>query len=134
MAFSASIGPIAPQIMAYDRLSEHDLGSLRLFITMSAAERLEAHLGVPCSNLFGITEGLLLGSPATASAQARHHTQGWSGCPDKRSAREERSGISSGQSGPRRYGPGRARPGRGRSSGATGSVADQRPGWRHQGM
>lgn len=77
-----SIGPIAPQIMAYDRLSEHDLGSLRLFITMSAAERLEAHLGVPCSNLFGITEGLLLGSPATASAQARHHTQGWSGCPD----------------------------------------------------
>lgn len=77
-----SIGPIAPQIMAYDRLADHDLGSLRLFITMSAAERLEAHLGVPCSNLFGITEGLLLGSPATASAQARHHTQGWSGCPD----------------------------------------------------
>ncbi|MFY4256680.1 AMP-binding protein [Achromobacter xylosoxidans] len=77
-----SIGPIAPQIMAYDRLADHDLGSLRLFITMSAAERLEAHLRVPCSNLFGITEGLLLGSPADAPAPARHHTQGWSGCAD----------------------------------------------------
>lgn len=77
-----SIGPIAPQIMAYDRLADHDLSSLRLFITMSAAERLEAHLRVPCSNLFGITEGLLLGSPASAPAQARHHTQGFSGCPD----------------------------------------------------
>ena len=52
--------------MAYDRLADHDLSSLRLFITMSAAERLEAHLRVPCSNLFGITEGLLLGSPASA--------------------------------------------------------------------
>ena len=58
-----SIGPIAPQIMAYDRLADHDLSSLRLFITMSAAERLEAHLRVPCSNLFGITEGLLLVRP-----------------------------------------------------------------------
>lgn len=77
-----SIGPIAPQIMAYDRLADHDIRSLRLFITMSAAARLEAHLGVPCSNLFGITEGLLLGTPADAPALARHHTQGWSGCPD----------------------------------------------------
>ncbi|WP_447919567.1 AMP-binding protein [Achromobacter aegrifaciens] len=77
-----SIGPIAPQIMAFPDLARYDLSSLRLFITMSAADRLEAHLNVPCSNLFGITEGLLLGSPADASEYARHHTQGHSGCPE----------------------------------------------------
>jgi non-ribosomal peptide synthetase component E (peptide arylation enzyme) len=77
-----SIGPIAPQLMAYPDVARHDLTSLRLFATMSRADTLEAHLGVPCSNLYGITEGLLLGSPADAPAFARHQTQGCSGCPD----------------------------------------------------
>lgn len=77
-----SIGPIAPQLMAYDDLARHDLSSLRLFTTMSAADRLEDHLKVPCSNLFGITEGLLMGTPPTASALLRHQTQGRSGSPD----------------------------------------------------
>lgn len=77
-----SIGPIAPQLLAYQNVGKHDLSSLQLFATMSRADALEAHLGVPCSNLYGITEGLLLGSPADAPAFARHHTQGASGCPD----------------------------------------------------
>ena len=76
-----SIGPIAPQIMAYPAIAKHDLSSLRLFATMSRADALEAHLGVPCSNLYGITEGLLLGSPPHAPVQVRHFTQGRSGCP-----------------------------------------------------
>lgn len=75
-----SIGPIAPQLMAYTDIARHDLSSLRLFATMSRADSLETHLGVPCSNLFGITEGLLLGSGAEASAERRHRTQGASGC------------------------------------------------------
>lgn len=75
-----SIGPIAPQLMAYSELAQHDLSSLRLFTTMSAAQRLEEHLGVPCSNLYGITEGLLLGSAADAPDFVRHRTQGNSGC------------------------------------------------------
>ncbi len=77
-----SIGPIAPQLMAYGDIARHDLSSLRLFATMSRADSLEAHLGVPCSNLYGITEGLLLGSPGDAPAHARHHTQGASGNAD----------------------------------------------------
>jgi len=77
-----SIGPIAPQLMAYPDVARHDLSSLQLFSTMSRADTLEAHLGVPCSNLYGITEGLLLGAPADAPAFARHHTQGCSGCAD----------------------------------------------------
>ena len=76
-----SIGPVAPQLIAYPDLDRHDLSSLRHFATMSRAGSLEAHIGVPCSNLFGITEGLLLGAPAEAPAALRHDTQGYSGEP-----------------------------------------------------
>lgn len=71
-----SIGPIAPQLIAYPDVRKHDLSSLRLFAAMSRADALEAHIGVPCSNLFGITEGLLMGCGPDAPAFARHHTQG----------------------------------------------------------
>ncbi len=74
-----SIGPVAPQLIAYTGIACHDLSSLRHFATMSRAGSLEEHLGVPCSNLFGITEGLLLGTPASAPAAMRHNTQGYSG-------------------------------------------------------
>ncbi|HXW27839.1 MAG TPA: AMP-binding protein [Xanthobacteraceae bacterium] len=77
-----SIGPIASQIMNYPDVAKHDLSSLRLFATMSRADALEAYLGVPCSNLFGITEGLVLGTGCDAPAEARHRTQGRSGCPE----------------------------------------------------
>ena len=77
-----SIGPIAPQLMAYPDIASHDLSSLKLFSTMSRADSLEKHLGLPCSNLYGITEGLLLGSPADAPDVVRHATQGSSGCAD----------------------------------------------------
>ena len=71
-----SIGPIAPQLVARQDLAAYDLSSLRLFATMNRADVLEAHLGVPCANLFGITEGVLMGSPPEASAERRHHTNG----------------------------------------------------------
>jgi pyochelin biosynthesis protein PchD len=77
----SSIGPIAPQIIAYPDLHKHDLSSLKLFFTMTRADALEAKINVPCSNLFGITEGLLLGSGPSAPKQARHGTNGASGCP-----------------------------------------------------
>lgn len=71
-----SIGPIAPQLIARQDLAAYDLRSLRLFATMNRADVLEAHLGVPCANLFGITEGVLMGSPPEAPAERRHHTNG----------------------------------------------------------
>jgi len=77
-----SIGPVAPQMIAYQDIARHDLSSLELFGTMTRADALEAHLGVPCFNLFGTTEGLLLGAGARFSAAIRHRTQGFSGCPD----------------------------------------------------
>src|SRR5690606_7874420 len=77
----ASIGPIAPQIMAYPDLHKYDLSSLKLFFTMTRADMLEAKINVPCSNLFGITEGLLLGSGPSMPERVRHGTNGASGCP-----------------------------------------------------
>lgn len=75
-----SIGPIAPQLIAYTDQAQHDLSSMKLFATMSRADSLEAHIGIPCSNLYGITEGLLMGCGAAAPAAARHQTQGRSVC------------------------------------------------------
>jgi non-ribosomal peptide synthetase component E (peptide arylation enzyme) len=74
-----SIGPVAPQLIAYQELARHDLSSLRLFGTMNRADALEARLGLPCANIFGMTEGLLLGSGANEPAEIRHFTQGASG-------------------------------------------------------
>jgi pyochelin biosynthesis protein PchD len=73
---AASIGPIAAFLLNYPDIKKHDLSSLKYFITMSRADAVEAHLGVPCANLYGITEGLVMVSPPDAPAAARHDTQG----------------------------------------------------------
>ena len=73
---AASIGPIAAFLLNYPDIRKHDLSSLKYFITMSRADAVEAHLGVPCANLYGITEGLVMASPPDAPATARHGTQG----------------------------------------------------------
>jgi non-ribosomal peptide synthetase component E (peptide arylation enzyme) len=73
---AASIGPIAAFLLNYPDIGKHDLASLQYFITMSRADAVEAHLGVRCANLYGITEGLVMVSPPDAPAAARHGTQG----------------------------------------------------------
>jgi salicylate---[aryl-carrier protein] ligase len=83
LTHALSIGPIAPQLLAYADIRQHDLSSLRLFATLSRADLLEAHLGLPCSNLFGITEGLVLGASARLPIEARHETQGVKGCTEE---------------------------------------------------
>ena len=74
-----SIGPVAALILNYKDVAKHDLSSLHLFAMMSRSDTLEAHLGVPCCNLYGITEGLLLGAGPTSPVFMRHETQGNSG-------------------------------------------------------
>ncbi len=71
-----SIGPIAPQLLAYQDLAKHDLSSLRYFVAFSRADAIEAHLGVKSANLYGITEGLVLISHPEDPPRARHTTQG----------------------------------------------------------
>jgi non-ribosomal peptide synthetase component E (peptide arylation enzyme) len=77
---AVSIGPVAPQIMANPQVLDHDLSSLKLFFCLTRADNLEAYLGVPCSNMYGTTEGLLIGSGGTVDEHVRHHTHGRSGC------------------------------------------------------
>ncbi|NPT61641.1 AMP-binding protein [Paraburkholderia elongata] len=77
---AVSIGPVAPQIMACPQVLEYDLSSLKLFVCLTRADSLEAFIGVPCSNLYGTTEGLLLGSGPDVDEFIRHHTHGCSGC------------------------------------------------------
>ena len=71
-----SIGPIAPALLAYKDLARHDLSSLRYFVAFSRADAIEAHLEVKASNLYGITEGLVLISHPDDPPQARFGTQG----------------------------------------------------------
>jgi non-ribosomal peptide synthetase component E (peptide arylation enzyme) len=71
-----SIGPIAPQLLAYKDLARHDLLALRYFVAFSRADAIEAHLGVKAANLYGITEGLVLISHPDDPPAARFGTQG----------------------------------------------------------
>lgn len=82
VTYSGSIGPVASGILAYDRIADHDISSLRFLTTLSGAERIERHVGVTVMNAYGITEGLLLCSRPSASPSARHATVGIPTAPD----------------------------------------------------
>ena len=73
---TGSIGPIAGAILDFDRIDEFDLSSLKLFTTLSRAEAIEKHLKQPVVTVYGISEGLLTGTPALGPKQARHKTVG----------------------------------------------------------
>lgn len=79
---AASIGPLAPQLIAYPDVKRHDFSSIEVFVTMTRADSLEQLLGVPAVSLYGITEGLLLGLHPSDPVEARHRTNGRSGCAD----------------------------------------------------
>jgi non-ribosomal peptide synthetase component E (peptide arylation enzyme) len=79
---AASIGPIAAFLLNYPDVRKHDLSSLKYFITMARADAVEAHIGVKCANLYGITEGLVMISSPDAPPEARHWTQGRAVRPD----------------------------------------------------
>ena len=72
VTFTGSIGPVAPRVMEFGRIEEYDLSSLRQFFTLSRADALEAHTGIVSSNMFGITEGLLMVSAPSDPQDARH--------------------------------------------------------------
>jgi non-ribosomal peptide synthetase component E (peptide arylation enzyme) len=71
-----SIGPVAAAVLGYAQLASHDCSSLRFFNSLARADALEAHLHIPCANVFGLTEGLLLATPPDASSAERHGSCG----------------------------------------------------------
>ncbi|MGE0280354.1 MAG: AMP-binding protein, partial [Rhizobiaceae bacterium] len=82
VTYSGSIGPVASGILAYDHIADHDISSLKFLTTLSGADRIEAHVGVPVMNAYGITEGLLTCARPKASSAARHTTVGVPASPE----------------------------------------------------
>ena len=76
VTFTASIGPIVPRILTITDANRRKVGQLRQIACLSGAEAMERHLGVPCSNQFGMTEGMAMASSPRASSDARHKTVG----------------------------------------------------------
>jgi non-ribosomal peptide synthetase component E (peptide arylation enzyme) len=75
VTIGCALGPMGPRLLQAG-LQGRDLSSLRYCISMNQSETIERHLGVPCSNFFGITEGLLLGSAPEDAEAPRHFTNG----------------------------------------------------------
>ncbi len=73
---SLNIGPAAARILDYIDASRYDLSSIKLLTGFNRADVLERHLRVPCCNIFGITEGVLMCSAPDAPAEARLGTVG----------------------------------------------------------
>lgn len=77
VTYTGSIGPVAPRVIEYRDVATRDLSSLRMFFTLSRAEALEAHTGIPSQQMYGITEGMLMASLPDSPAALRHGTMGW---------------------------------------------------------
>lgn len=71
-----TIGPHAPAIAAYPHVAAHDLSSLRSLLTLMGAEAIERATGVPSTNMFGITEGLVLTGTLKSPVAVRHGSVG----------------------------------------------------------
>jgi len=71
-----TIGPHAPAIAGYARAGDHDLSSLKLTLTLIGAEPIERGTGRPATNMFGITEGLVLAGAPPFPAGIRHGSVG----------------------------------------------------------
>lgn len=71
-----TIGPHAPAIASYEHVAAHDLSSVRALFTLTGAEAIERATGVPCINMFGITEGLVLTGTAASPIAVRHNSVG----------------------------------------------------------
>ncbi|WP_076866013.1 AMP-binding protein [Bradyrhizobium mercantei] len=71
-----TIGPHAPAIASFKQIQSYDLSSLRFFFTLQGAGPIERATGVPATNMFGITEGLVLTSGPEDPVLARHETVG----------------------------------------------------------
>lgn len=71
-----TIGPHAPAIASFKQIDKYDLSSLHFFFTLQGAASIERATGVLATNMFGITEGLVLTSGPNDPVSARHDTVG----------------------------------------------------------
>jgi pyochelin biosynthesis protein PchD len=74
---SVSIGPAANKLLEYGGIRKHDLSSLKLLTNFHGSEAMERHVGAPCVNIYGIGEGLIMGSEIESPKDIRFNTVGW---------------------------------------------------------
>jgi non-ribosomal peptide synthetase component E (peptide arylation enzyme) len=77
VTFSGSIGPVAAKLLEVADLQRYDFGSLRQFFSLTRADAVEAHVGIPVGQMFGMTEGMVFAAAPTTSAVIRHRTIGY---------------------------------------------------------
>lgn len=71
-----TIGPHAPAIAGYPGAAGHDLSSLQLTLTLIGAEPIERGTARPATNMYGITEGLVLSGAPQLPPAIRHGSIG----------------------------------------------------------
>jgi non-ribosomal peptide synthetase component E (peptide arylation enzyme) len=76
VTFSGSIGPIAAKLLEINDLENYNVSSLRQFFSLTRAEAVEAHVGIPVGQMFGMTEGMVFAAEPTRPADVRHNTVG----------------------------------------------------------
>ncbi len=76
-----TIGPLVPAIVGFADVEKYDSRSVKFFYTLQGAEQIERRTGFNSSNMFGITEGLLLQSRLTDPVEMRHLTVGSANAP-----------------------------------------------------
>lgn len=74
--FAFTIGPHAPAIAGFQNPARYDLSSLKLALTLIGAEPIERGMGRPSTNMYGITEGLVLAGNGRFPASVRHGSIG----------------------------------------------------------
>lgn len=76
VTFSGSIGPIAAKLLEINDLENYDIASLRQFFSLTRAEAVETHVGIPVGQMFGMTEGMVFATEPSRPAAMRHTTVG----------------------------------------------------------
>ncbi|MDX3894617.1 AMP-binding protein [Pusillimonas sp.] len=74
--YAFTIGPHAPAIASYPDVARHDLSSVRTLFTLMGAEAIEKTTGICSTNMFGITEGLILTGRPSSPPEVRHGSVG----------------------------------------------------------
>ncbi|MCZ4072134.1 AMP-binding protein [Agrobacterium sp. LMR679] len=77
ITYAGSIGPIAQSLLDVPHSSKRDLASMRMFFVLDRADAIERHLAVPTTNLYGITEGLLMTGAPEDTEKLRLHSSGY---------------------------------------------------------
>ena len=77
VTFSGSIGPIAAKLLEINDLENYDIASLRQFFSLTRAEAVESHVGIPVGQMFGMTEGMVFATEPSRPSAMRHNTVGY---------------------------------------------------------